>query len=217
MTDLLRNIIQFLGSNWLAIVQVLVVIWMATIATFALNTWKCQIKAQKQIDFIDELTDTIHTFILSMPVPVSSLMFAKIGINAHIGIHEEPEDIKNPEAVAFIKRRGKDTGESIQKQLDAIRPIISKMKSLVAKGQVFGIENYSQCQNACDMLEWSYNQIEAFSVIIRNPNLNWNHPDIQRTLDKALSITPEHIESNLAEQNSAFILFARQAYNKILK
>lgn len=203
--------------DWLSIAQGVAGIWIAIIATIALSTWRRQIKAKKHIDFIDELTDTIHVFILSMSVPVSSLKFAKIGIDSYAGIHDEPEDIKNPEAIAFIKKQGKSTGKDIREHLDAARPILSKMKSLAAKGQVFGIENYSKCQNACRMLEWSYNQIEAFSSIIGDPHLNWKHPDVQQTLDNVLSIDPERIESNLAEQNSEFLLFARQAYYKILK
>jgi hypothetical protein len=190
---------------------------MVIIATFALSTWRRQIKAQKQIDFIDELTDTIHDYILSMPTPVHSLRFAKIGIDCLAGIHGEPADIKHPEAVAYIKRQGKSTSENIQRQLVSIRPILSKMKSLAAKGQVFGIDNYSECQNACIMLEWSYNQIEAFSSMIMNPNLNWNNPVVQQSMDKVLSVDSEHIESNLIEQNSKFLTFAKQAYSKILK
>jgi hypothetical protein len=218
MSDLLRNFLQFLGSmDWPAIAQGVAGIWMAIIATIALNMWRRQTKAQKHIDFMDELTDTIHAFILSMSAPVSSLKFAKIGIDSYAGIHDQSEDIKNPEAVAFIKKRGKSTRDDIREHLDAVRPILSKMKSLVAKGQVFGIENYSKCQNACSMLEWSYNQIEVFSSIIGDPHLNWNHPNVQQVLDKVLSIDPERIESNLAEQNSEFLLFARQAYDKILK
>jgi hypothetical protein len=218
MYDYFQKLMQVLGSmDWPAIGQTVAGIWMAIIATIALNKWRRQVKAKKHIDFIDELTDTIHAFILSMSAPVSFLKFAKIGIDAHAGIHDEPEDVRNPEAVAFIKKQGKSTREDIREHLEAVRPILSKMKSLVAKGQVFGIENYSKCQDACSMLEWSYNQIEAFSFIIGSPHLNWKHPDVQSLLDKLLSIDPGDIESNLLEQNSQFLIFARKAYDRILK
>lgn len=217
MCDHLRNTLQFLGSNWLAIAQVLVVIWMATIATFALNTWRRQIKAQRYIDFIDELTDTVHDFIQSMSSPVHFLKLTKIGINSYVGIHNKPQGMKNPEAVAFIENRGKSTAENFLEYLDTIKPIVSKMNSLVAKGQVFRIENYFQCQDACMRLIWSHNQIEAFTMMMSTPDLAWNNPDIQQSLDKVLSIDSEQIESNLIEQNSKFLLFARQAYSKILK
>lgn len=218
MFDLLQCLPQFLRSmNWPVVAQGVAGIWMAIIATMALNTWRRQTKAQKQIDFIDELTDTIHTFVLSMSAPIWLVKFAKIGIDSYAGMHNQSQDIRNPEAIAFIKNRGKSTREEIGEHLDVVRPILSKMKSSVVKGQVFGMDNYSECVDVCTMLEWSYNQIEAFSSIIGDPHLNWNHPNVQQILDKVLSIDPDRIESNLAEQNSKFLLFARQAYDKILK
>ncbi len=218
MCDFVRSIPQFLGDmDWIAIAPVVIGTWMAIIATMALGTWKRQIKAKKRIDFIDELTDTIHTFILSMSDPIEYLKYAKIGIDCHADYYGEFADIKNPEAVAFIKKQGKSTRQNIQRCLETTRPILSKMRTLEAKGQIFGIEGYSKCQNACRMLGWSYDQIEAFSFIIGDTNLNWKNPKVQKTLDSILSIDPENIRSNLAEQNSNFLLFAKQAYSEILK
>jgi len=190
---------------------------VAIIATIALNTWKSQIKAHKHIEFLDELTDTIHNFILSMSEPITRLEFTKIGIDCYKGIHGEPDDMKNPEAVAFIKKRGKSTRDDIKECLTDVRTIVSKMKSLVAKGQIFGIENYSECQEACRMLEWSYNQIEAFFSIIGEQHLNWDNPEVQRALEKVLSVNPDDIKNNLTQQNTNYLLFAKQAHTKILK
>jgi len=203
--------------DWVAIIQGIVGIWVAIIATIALNTWKRQIKAHKHIEFLDELTDTIHNFILSMSEPITRLEFTKIEIDCYTGIHNEPEDMKNPEAVAFIKKDGKSARDDIRECLTAVRPILGKMKSLIAKGQIFGIDNYSQCQEACKMLEWSYNQIEAFFSIIGRQHWNWDNPRVQSTLEKVLSVNPEEIKNNLTRQNTIFLLFAKQAYAKILK
>jgi hypothetical protein len=188
---------------------------MAIIATIALTTWKRQIRAQKHIDFIDELTDTVHDFILLISGPLTSLKFAKIAIDSYSTTYKDTEDLKNVGAIEFIKKEGNVTREGIQKQLGAVRPILSKMKSLVAKGQVLGIADYFKCQNACEMLEWSYNQIEAFSAIVGETTLNWKNPEVQRVLNKILSIDPEQIEKKLKEQNLEYILFAKQAYKNI--
>lgn len=202
--------------NWLKeMVQIIVGIWVASIATIALSTWKCQIKAHKHIEFLDELTDTIHDFILSMSEPIAYLGFAKIEIDCFTGIHNQDEDIKNPEAVAFIKKSGKCYSDKVRKSLSAVRMTVSKMKALVAKGQILGIDNYSQCQEACSMLEWSYNQIEVFCYIIGNQSLNWRNPKVQETLNKALLVNHEDINNNLTQQNVEFISFAKQAYNAV--
>ena len=202
--------------NWLKeMVQIIVGIWVASIATIALSTWKCQIKAHKHIEFLDELTDTIHDFILSMSEPIAYLKFTKMKIDCYTGIHGEPDGMENPEAVAFIKKRNKSADDDIRKYLTDIRPILSKMQSLVAKGQIFGIDNYSKCQNTCEMLEWSYNQIEVFCYIIGNQSLNWRNPKVQETLNKALLVNHEDINNNLTQQNVEFISFAKQAYNAV--
>ena len=217
MCDPLRSLLQFLGGmNWVAIVQGAIGIWMATIATRALHTWKRQIKAKKHIEFIDTLTDTIHDFVLSMWAPVSSLRFAKIEIDCYVDTHDKSENAKKAAAVAFITARGKSTGEDIRSHLDVARPILSKMMSLTAKGQIFGIRDYSKCKNACEKLTRSYKQIEAFSYFIGSQHLNWEHPDVQQALDAMLSIDPEQIDKNLDDQNVEFLLFAKQAYT-ILK
>ena len=71
MYALVRNFLLLI--DWLAIIQGIVGIWVVIIATIALNTLKCQIKAHKHIEFLDELTDTIHNFILSMSEPIAHL------------------------------------------------------------------------------------------------------------------------------------------------
>jgi len=205
----------FTKIDWLSITQSITGICMVIIATIALTTWKWQIRAQKHIDFIDELTDTVHTFILLTSGPLASLKFAKIAIDSYSTTYKDTEELKNIGAIEFIKNEGKITREDIQKQLGALRPILSKMKSLAAKGQVFGITDYFKCQKACEMLEWSYNQIEAFSAIIGETTLNWKNPKVQGVLQKILSIDPEQIEKNLKEQNLEYILFAKQAYKNI--
>lgn len=214
MCDLLIN---FLSSNWLVIIQTIVGISMATTAYLALNTWRRQIKAQRHIDFIDELNDTVHDFILSMTSPVHFLELTKIGIDSYAGVHNKPQEMKNPEAVAFIENRGEETAKKFLEYLDTVNPIARRMSKLVTKGQVFGIKNYYQCQNACEMLAWSRNQIEMFTMTIMHKNSVWDNPVIQKSLENALSIDPEKIKSNLAEQNSKILIFAQQAYGKILK
>ncbi len=65
MCDLLEKILHILGKmDWMALTQGIAGIWMAVVATIALNTWRRQIKAKKHVDFLDELTDTVHVLVL---------------------------------------------------------------------------------------------------------------------------------------------------------
>ena len=217
MCDPLRSLLQFLGGlNWLAIVQCAIGIWMACIAKRALHTWKRQIKAKKLMEFIDTFTDTIHDFVLSMSAPVHCVALAKMGIDSYAKIGDKAENTRNAAAVAYIEAEGKSNGDRIQRELGLARPFLSKMLSLVAKGQIFGIGDYVKCQDACKGLARSYHQVEDFSKIIGNPYWNWEDPAVQQAIDTVLSIDHQDIDKNLTDQNVKFLLFAKEAY-RILK
>jgi hypothetical protein len=69
----MEQYIEIISSqNWSSIFQAIAAIWVAVIATYALGQWKKQIKLQKQVDFVDQLTDEIHEFMLTASPLVSS-------------------------------------------------------------------------------------------------------------------------------------------------
>jgi hypothetical protein len=215
----LSDFLTVVGSNLAqvdisSLLQGVGAIWVAIVATAALSTWRKQLHAEKQLTFIDELTDTVHEFILLMASPTSHLGFAKVGIEAHKGAAFGFEKYGNAEAIAYINKSGPNTSDRILKKLALVKPVLGKMQSLVVKGQVLGMPDYSRCQNACAMLAWSHDQIEAFCAIIGDPYLNWEHPDVQKSLSNLSKIDAERINANLQEQNKAFIVFAKKAYEK---
>jgi hypothetical protein len=211
------GLLTLFGVYWAQILQIVLGIWVAWVATAALSTWKKQLRAQKQLSFIDELTDTVHEFILLMAAPINRLVYAKIGIDAHKGIALEFEQYENAEAIAFIHKDGRGTSERIVADLALVRPVLGKMQALAVKGQVLGLKDYPKCQDACAMLAWSYDQIEAFCAIIGNPNLNWGHPLIQESLGNLSKIDADRINTNLAEQNKKFVEFATMAYANAIR
>jgi len=211
--DELVNILM--KVNWIQICQAVAALWMALVATKALNTWKRQIKANQHIEFLDELTDTVHSYILLISDSVSSIKFAHLFIDSYPEILIEDRDIENKKLVFFIEKEGKSTYERIQNQLEPVTPVLTKMRSLVAKGQVLGIVDYDKCHDACKMLEWSYNQITAFASIVGSTSLNWEHPKVQQALSDIKTVNSTTIENNLTKQNSEFLKFVKKAYDHI--
>lgn len=173
--------------------------------------------AHKQLAFVDELTDTVHEFILLMSAPISQITFAKIGISSYTGNTNDYAKYENPEAIAYIENEGAETSKKILDQLNSVKPVLSKMQSLSTKGQILGIANYSKCMNACNMLQWSHNLVEVFGVIIGSQHMNWEHPEVQKHLLHLIKINPEEIRANLAEQNKEIISFAKGVYESSLK
>jgi hypothetical protein len=216
----MNNLLNMIGvhiAQIASLLQLIAGIWIALVATAALTTWRKQLRAEKQLSFIDELTNTIHEFILLMAAPTSRLAFAKIGIEAHKGAAFEFEQYENAEAIAFINKNGSGTSDKIVADLALLRPVLGRMQSLAAKGQVLGLEDYPKCHNACAMLAWSYDQLQAFCAIIGNPNLNWEHPLVQESLNNLSKIDADRINANLKKQHEEFIEFAKRAYGKAIR
>jgi len=86
MGEFVSKILQPLYEwNWAEIVKCIVSIWVAVVATLALKTWKRQSKAQKQIDFMDDLTNSVHEFIFSLAGPIEMVKHIKIAIESYAG------------------------------------------------------------------------------------------------------------------------------------
>lgn len=73
--DVFIQIIEILINNLSSILTALAGIWVAVIATLALRTWKYQTRAEKHIQFMDGLTDTVHEYIQAMQAPIEALKY----------------------------------------------------------------------------------------------------------------------------------------------
>jgi len=210
------QIIEFISKqNWSAMLQGIGAIWIAIVATVALNQWKKQIKLQKQVDFVDLLTDEVHEFMLAASPVVSAIKYTKIGFESFSGTNREYKDIKHNGAISFIEKNGKEESEKMVKQIDHLRKKISKIRSLSTKGQMYGIHNYAQAKSSIEIIEHVYGQMEAFAYFIGNTHLNWLHPDVQNTLSAIAEMDEELISKNIAQQNLEYLKFAQGLYKKI--
>lgn len=203
--------------NWTEIVKVIISVYVAAVATIALTTWKKQSKAQRQIDFMDALADSVHEFIASLVAPIEMVKIIKIGIESHKGIRNLNTEIKNPEAVAYIQKRGKDDSMRLNEYLKACGTSLAKIRSLSAKGQVLGLKNYKECYNACKMLTSQYDRMQSLCYMIGSENLYWENPVIQETLSKVLLLEPDEINKEIEEQYIIFLTYVKENYEQIYK
>lgn len=212
-----RGVIMLSSWNWAEIVQGIVSIWVAGVATIALTTWKKQSKAQKQTDFLDEITEAVHEYIHLIGVPTEMVKYVKIEMESHAHSLDLDKNIENPEIVAYIQNQGKDDAKQLLEYLKPCEALLSKIRSLIAKGQVFGFKNYDQCRDACTMITWQYDRIQALWYMIGNASLNWKNSEIQKTLHKVTSLDSAEINEQIKEQNVKFLTFVRDNYEAIYK
>jgi len=213
------NIIEtILNWDWFKISQGVVGICMAMIANNALNTWKKQLKAKILTDFLNEITETVHEYILLMSTSQEFVRFVNIGIEAHsLLLPGEGENIQNPNFVRYIQRNGKDMSARILEHLNKCRPIAAKISSLMTKGQVLGLKNYEKCQNSCNMLLWQFNCIEALAVTIGSTTLNWHNELVQKNLTKFSKIRADDLKEKMQESNTDFLAYIKECYKSIYK
>jgi len=212
----MNQIMEFLSKqNWGAILQGIGAIWVAIVATVALTQWKKQIKLQQHLDLINQLTDEIHKFMLAASPVVNSIKYIKIGFKSFSSTNRKYKHIKHNGMISFIEKHGNKQNEKMIKQIVPLKKSLSKISSLSAKGQMYGINNYAKAMLSIKKIEHIFGQIEAFTYFIGNTDLNWHHPDVQKTLFAIAEIDEEHIYQNLAEQNIEYLKFAKKLYRKI--
>jgi hypothetical protein len=202
----------FSAWNWPEILKICISAWMAYIATCALQNWKRQSKAQKETEFLDKLTDAVHEFIALIATPVEMVGYIKIRIESHADKSQTDSDRVNPGVRTYIQKHGE---EDVKKLYEYLRPctlVLSKVQSLVAKGQVFGLKNYPGCQKSCDLITAQHEKIQAFCAIIGSPSWNWDNPEVLAVLSKVLQISADDLKKQLQDQNVKFLAFVKESY-----
>ena len=212
--DLLSNIVAW---NWPAVLQGVGAIWVAIVATAALRTWKSQLRTEKELEFIYAITDTVNELLLEIPIPITHLELATIGIGARDGLGPKYQGLANPGAIEFIETRGPEYARKILESLGPIRPIVGKIQALATKGQVFEFPDYHRCLNLSGQLTWVFQQIEAFAVMIGSDHMNWDNPLIQKALSKALAVSADGLRGNLEAQSLEITAYARAIYKRALR
>jgi len=199
------------------IAKAIVSIWIPLVAMLALTTWRKQSKAKIQIDFMTELTDSVHEFIYLMAAPIATVRHVKIGMESYSELPALDKTVKNPGVVAYIQHRGKEDAKRLYERLKPCTEHMPKIKSLLTKGQVFGLKNYNKCWNACNMILWQYERIQTLCFMIEDGSLNWKHPEVEKTLAGAIALKSEDINRDIEVHNVEFLAFVRDNYKKIYK
>jgi hypothetical protein len=201
--------------DWLEIIKALAPVATAVIAFVALKNWQRQDKAKREAEFLDALIEAAHTYIAEMRKPITLLDMAKIGMESHAPPGETGEQAAVKGAIAYIQKNGEHESKRLLEALEAVQPSTIKLRSLVAKGQVFKFDGYAKCQNAVAMLTWHLDRIEAFMAVIGSPTWNWDNPEVLQHLKDMMAIDPNDMRKRIQENNVALLEFAGETYRRI--
>lgn len=190
----------------------------ATVAWRALQNWKRQDKAKRQADFLDHLTEAVQDFIGAMPAPVTLVQLIKIGMESYIGhisLMPKNDDPILAGAIEYIEQRGEEHGKRLLEALESVRPVVTHIRALAAKGNVFKFQNYDACKNDIVMLVWQFERTEALAVFIKDRDWYWENEEIIGQLKKLMAIDPEDIRTHLHSGNGGIITFVAETYGRI--
>lgn len=201
--------------NWPVIAQGVGALWVAIVASFALGSWRKQLRAQRISGFLDQLMDAVHEYILSLSAPIELKRFIDIAVESHIPPTGESIVPEVPGAVEYISRRGSEDSKNLFGRLNEARPIVAKVQSLLAKGQVLGLNEYQKCRDSCKLLLWQHQRLEVFASVIGNTHMNWEHPKVRESLKQWIPLEVSDIEQHLQEQHVLFLEFAKRNYENI--
>jgi hypothetical protein len=150
-----------------------------------------------------------------MRKPVTLLELEKIGMESHTLPGEAGEQAAVKGAIVYIQKNGEREAKRLLEVLEAVQPSTIKLRSLVAKGQVFKFDGYAKCQNAVATLTWHFDRIEAFMAVIGSPTLNWDNPEVLRRLKDVMAIDPNEMSRSIEAHNIALLEFTRETYKRI--
>lgn len=221
MIDIKEIISRLYNWEWANIIQGIGSIWIALIARKALTTWKSQLKAEKQIEFLDDLVNTTHEFVQYLSPAIQMLEIIKRSISCHKGLdyqfEKDVEDKDIAQVISYIKKSGKKDFKTINEYLNKCIISMNKIRSLAVKGQVLGFANYNKCQVSCESIIWQHGRLEAFSYMIQNDSAYWPNKEIQDYIALISQLTSKEIKEDLSKHQIIFLEFVTDTYKSIYK
>ncbi len=203
--------------EWSKIIPSLASIITAFIAYNALNTWKEKEQANQKSKFIDIFIDEVHIFIAEIQPAVWAYKNIEISINTYNNADKTGSISNEAPYSTYITKNGVKDSEFLTTHLKKCTNHVSKIRSLLAKGQIYNFTDYHKCQDSSDLIIWQYDRLQAVASMIKNPNLHWENTEVQKTLGEALSQSSKDMENKLKENNILLLEFARKNYEKIYK
>lgn len=213
MEELLRTTwCEIVSWDWSGIIQSTTGVGTLFIAFVALTSWRKQQRSQAVTKLLDQLTDSVHEFIQSISPAVHMLTSIRISIESREFNDDLDNDLKYPLAVAFIEKQGRDAADRLMAVLKTAEQPAHRIRSLLVKGQVFGIPNYHDCQNACSMIVWQFDRLQVVYAMLSGQHMNWRHPKVVENLGNMMDITPEDISHHLQENQKHYLGFLKSTY-----
>ena len=140
------------------------------------------------------------------------LSFVRIGIESQEFSRDLNRELQHPLTVAYIEKEGRESADRLMALLKNSEQPVHRIRSLLVKGQVLGISNYLECQDACNMIVWQFDRLQVVFSMLSSQHMNWEHPKVIENLSSMMDITPEDITRHIDENQKKFLAFLEDTY-----
>ena len=65
------------------------------------------------------------------------------------------------------------------------------------------------------MLLWQHNRLQAVAAVIGSQNMNWDNPEVMKSIENMLTVDPDSVDQYIKESNLKFIGFVNENYTEI--
>ncbi|MDH5938940.1 hypothetical protein L8R84_22805 [Vibrio splendidus] len=189
----------------------------AIFAGLALKSWKQQIHVQRQVTFLDELSEAFNEYSNLVVAPIELVKYSKLAIEGHSFCDSAETPFEESGLIKYIKQSGKEDAERISENLNKCIDSLNKIHALTTKGNMMGFEDYHVCFSACVRLSKTYPAIQAYSGLIGYEYLNWSNPKVEEYASNAMKMDPSDLTAIVKNCNSELIRFAMEKYKVALK
>ncbi|MFA0662749.1 hypothetical protein AB4619_27260 [Vibrio splendidus] len=204
-------------SSFGAIIGATATLIAAIFAGIALKSWKQQIHVQRQITFLDELSEAFHEYSNLVVAPIELVKYSKLAIEGYSFSYSAETSFEESGLIKYIKQSGKEDSVTINENLNKCLDSLNKICALTTKGNMMGFEDYHICFSACERLTKTYPAIRAYSELISYQYRNWSNPQIVEYVRNAIEMDPSDLTAIVKNCNSELIQFAMEKYKVALK
>jgi len=204
-------------SSFSAAIAGLATVFAASFAGLALKSWKQQVHVQRQVKFLDEMSEALNEYTNLIVAPIELVRYAKIGIEGYSLAHVDSSDFSHSGMVKYIEKAGQTDADTINDYLSKCICSLTKIRSLKIKGNLMGFDDYERCYSSCDRISRTYPAIQAFSTMMGQKYLNWQNPTVEKQVRKVFAMDPDDLVKIVENCNNEFLQFANEKYKAALK
>lgn len=134
-------------------------------------------------------------------------------LKQHLSIYtEKPEEIGNLDLIAYIHKQGAEDAKKLHQYLSECNASLAHIRSLEAKGQVFGFKDYHLCMNACRSIVHQHKRLFGICTIIGSTSAYWLNPSIQERLTALQGVDLDEMKKIIHDQNVIILTFLKEHY-----